>query len=609
MSELGLHSFLPWLRRGVGVGIARVDGDTTPAPRATLDVKVSIGGGPLSTAAGPVDVPLSLYGPGDVTALDTRAVIRTWPRPDVYQSEPNYFPLIELQPADLPWRYTPARANPQDRLRPWLCLIVLRDDEVSAPTPSTVTVKAASSLPPLDQSWAWAHVQVTGETTVDEATGLDLLDRNPSQILSRLVCPRRLDTRTAYTGYLVPALKRAVLAGLSQPVPDDVDDMAPAWATGDTSITLPIYYQWRFETGDDGDFESLIRHVVPRPMPATVGSRPMDETDPGLALPAASPTPLYAEAALRALDSTSTTWDAGAQAAWTTALQTLLNRPAQLLAAPGGERVVAPPIYGQWYAAQNTVNAPANPLAWLADLNIDPRMRVGGGLGTLAIQADQQRYLAGAWAQVAGIRAANAALRAAQLAREAATRLYARHLTVRTDIQVVVYTAPVHARILASPRTIAAVVGTSPLAAGLLTPAWRRITRPYGPLGRRLILAQGSATPGPTLMERVNSGARLVAPPPATPAKLSTLSRAGASLAPPWVTPGTIAGLESFSHLNALQLLIALLLAALLFAIAAGRSRSHWGSSWPRFSSSATRSRRAHRCRISPVASVSVRAR
>ena len=105
---------------------------------------------------------------------------------------------------------------------------------------------------------------------------------------------------------------------------------------------------------------------------------------------------------------------------------------------------------------------------------------------------------------------------------------------------------------------------------GFSTPAWRRITRPYGPLGRRLILAQGSATPGPTLIERVNSGARLVAPPPATPAKLSTLSRAGASLAPPWVTPGTIAGLELFSHLNALELLIALLLAALLFAIGGG---------------------------------------
>src|SRR6185312_14988014 len=147
--------------------------------------------------------------------------------------------------------------------------------------------------------------------------------------------------------------------------------------------------------------------------------------------------------------------------------------PAQLLAGPGHERVVAPPLYGRWYAARDTLNAADNAAWWFTDLNVDPRMRVGGGLGTLVIQDKQQQYLAGAWAQVAGIRAANAALRAAQLAREAALRLYERHMAVRTDMSVVTMTAPVHARILASPRTIAALTRSSPLAAGLLTPAWR----------------------------------------------------------------------------------------------------------------------------------------
>ena len=68
--------------------------------------------------------------------------------------------------------------------------------------------------------------------------------------------------------------------------------------------------------------------------------------------------------------------------------------------------------------------------------------------GTLVIQTNQPQYLAGAWAQVAGIRAANAALRSAQLAREAAVQLFARHFTVRSDVAVVAVTAPVHARIL-----------------------------------------------------------------------------------------------------------------------------------------------------------------
>jgi hypothetical protein len=564
-TELGTHTFLPWIRRGVGTQIDRVDGDATSAARTTLPVTVAVGGGPLSTAAGPVSVPLALYGPGDVTALDPRTVIRTWPRPNVFQAEPNFFPLIELQPADLPWRYTPARANAQDRLRPWVSLIVLRDDEIASQTATTVTVKQASVLPPLSQSWAWAHVQITGESSVDEATVLNLLDTNPHQILARLVCPRRLDPRTAYTGFLVPALRRGVLAGLSQPVPDTVDDTAPAWTGGDTNVQLPTYYRWRFTTGDEGDFESLVRRVQPRTMPSTVGSRPMDETTPGLALPAAAPTPLNAEAALRALDSASTEWDASAENSWMSALEAVLNRPAQLLAGPGAERVVAPPLYGRWYAARDSVDSAAAPQWWFSDLNIDPRMRVGGGLGTLVIQNDQPKYLAGAWAQVAGIRAANAALRAAQLAREAALQIYDRHLTVRSDVSVIASTAPVHSRILTSPRTVAALVNQSPLVAGLLRPAWRRLTRARGPLGLRI--GRAGTPSGLPLLERVNAGTKRIAPPPPTPTRLATLSRVGASLAPSWVTPGTIAKIQSLAQLSPSALLVALLVAALLWVL------------------------------------------
>jgi hypothetical protein len=108
MTTTGQHTFLPWLRRGVGTTIERADDDPTAAPRASLEVNLAVTGGSLS---GPIDVKLALYGPGDIASLDQRVVIRTWPRPDVFQSEPNFFPLIELQPADLPWRFTPAAAS------------------------------------------------------------------------------------------------------------------------------------------------------------------------------------------------------------------------------------------------------------------------------------------------------------------------------------------------------------------------------------------------------------------------------------------------------------------------------------------------------------------
>src|SRR5262245_14142018 len=47
-----------------------------------------------------VPVPLHLYGPGDVTGLDAREVIRTEPQRFMTDFEPNYFPLIEFDRPD-----------------------------------------------------------------------------------------------------------------------------------------------------------------------------------------------------------------------------------------------------------------------------------------------------------------------------------------------------------------------------------------------------------------------------------------------------------------------------------------------------------------------------
>ncbi len=572
-NELGNHVFLPWLRRGISTQTSRVDGRGGPEPRATIDIGVSIGPGPLSTAPpGNVSITLGLYGPGDIKGLDGRVVVRTWPRPNVFEAEPNYFPLIELDPADLPWRYTPARANPADRLRPWLSLIVLRDDEIAdrkAPTVQTpvgiVTVKSGASLPILDQSWAWAHVQVSGQINVDPSSVLDLMENEPHRIIARLLCPRRLDQRTAYTGFLVPALERARLASLGTSVPDAVDGLAPAWTPAATNVQLPVYFEWRFQTGFSGDFESLVRRVQPRSMPPDVGSRPMDVSSAGLLLPAAASTSLNIEAALRALDSKSTDWPDSFRGPWTNALQTVLNRPADLLAAPNGERVVAPPLYGRWYAAKDRLNATVQPDIWFSDLNIDPRTRVSSGTGTRVIQQQQQHFLAGAWAQVAGIRAANAALRQAQFAREAAIRLYQNHVLVRDTPKFISFTAPVHARVTTSPQTVAAVLRTSPLSFGILHPSWRRISRPRGPLGKRL--EHNGTAKGATVLERVNSGTLRPAPPPSTPSKITTFSQAGKSLAPSWLTPALLMKLKSILQLGWLQFVLLLLISTVLFLV------------------------------------------
>ena len=59
-----------------------------------------------------VAVSLTVNGPGDVMGLDPRVVVRTDPRPHSVDVEPNYLPLVEFDPPDLPWMFTPAASGP-----------------------------------------------------------------------------------------------------------------------------------------------------------------------------------------------------------------------------------------------------------------------------------------------------------------------------------------------------------------------------------------------------------------------------------------------------------------------------------------------------------------
>src|SRR6266480_4968031 len=210
MSELvASYAFLPWLRTGVGAEITRVDGAGPTERRHTLSIDIRFNADDTKKK----DLKLELFGPGEVRAFDTRSVIRTWPRHGVMDSEPNYFPLIEFDQPDLPWRYTPARATNADRLTPWISLIILADDETQGTTPpqgaelGLVNIKDTAVLPKHDQLWAWAHVQVVGETTVSQARVAELLRTAPERVIARIVAPRHMQPRIAYTAFLVPTFQ------------------------------------------------------------------------------------------------------------------------------------------------------------------------------------------------------------------------------------------------------------------------------------------------------------------------------------------------------------------------------------------------------------------
>ena len=564
MSEPASYAFLPWLRRGVATEIQRRDDDAAAAPRATIAVELTVDAGGPHT----VPVPVPLHGPGEVVALDPRAVVRTWPRANVHDAESNLFPAVELGPADLPWRYTPARASAAERNRPWLVLIVLAEAEIAAMAPprgdggvATVTVKSGASLPDLAQSWAWAHVQVSGVDPAQAAQIAQIVEREPHRVVARLVCPRRLDPGTLYGAFLVPAFERGRLAGLLRDVPEALDALAPAWTLGAggrlaAAVELPIYYQWRFQTGPSGDFEFLCRKLRARALPASVGRRAMDVSDPGAGLPAASARPMGLEGALLSLAAAAEPrdWDAGERAAFVGALEGVVDRPEDLLDAGTGIRAVAPPLYGRWHAARRRLEPPP----WYEELNADPRNRVGGGLGTLVVQDQQRQLMASAWDQIDRVNELNQELRQAQLARAAAARIHEQHVAVMAAEGALRLTAPVQAKIKASPTTVREVLEGSPIAPGVLEGQFRRVARPFGSIGRR----QGRpGAPAGELLGRLNDGTLAPAPPPEPPSGMATPSRTGTDLAPSWATPGALAVIA--------KLLPWLFVLALILALAA----------------------------------------
>ena len=509
------YSLVPWVRRG----LASLVTGTSATNYASLPVSLVVNGATLPAPN------LRLMGPGDITSLDSRAVIRTDPRNGADAFEPNYLAAVELSLPDLPWLFTPA-APIDGRLRPWICLIVVPDTDgasivVRPGGTAALRIDAPldpqAELPKLDTIDAWAHAQVTGDTLSDAA--LDAaLNGDPAARLSRLIAPRKLEPARRYIACIVPTYHAGVNAGLGLPVDDH--DLAPAWdASTAAPLILPAYYYFRFQTGPGGDFASLARRIVPPQAPLMIGTRAMDASQPGFGAADAPGVTLGLEGALRAVDGQPTAWPLGAQAPYEAQLRKVLTPPT------AADPVVTPPVYGRTQSGKDLPVANSAPL-WLGDLNLDPRTRTAASAGAQIVRRDQEALVASAWDQLGEIRKANQLLRQAQLARQVSLSLEKRHLeNVATDGIYLQITAPVHSRVLVAGVTVRGQIAASLLPARSVSVAMRKLTRPRGPIGRRVY-----ATGTPQLVDRLNL--------PATPGS-NALTAAG-----PVVAPGGMVALD-----------------------------------------------------------------
>src|SRR6266852_3802478 len=576
---IGRYHFLAWARRGIGASVSNPDNNGSLPRRASVNVQLSLSvqQGNATNVIQPTPRTVEMFGPGDVIGIDPRHIIRTEPRNFTVNFEPNYLCGIEFDTPDLPWLFTPAAPN-GDHLRPWLALLALKPDEFNLPSDApnplpAVDVVKLKALSDLSDSWNWAHVQVSGDSSLTDA-----MASAPGNVISRLLCPRRLDPETHYTLFLVPAFEIGRQAGLGQDI-SRIKTADPAW-TKQTAmpLRLPIYYQFEFNTSDEGDFESLVRRLTPRVLPAEVGERPMNVSQPAPHIASAGG-PLGLEGALHSVLTQPTPWNDPGKTNFQSDVQTFINHTQAAVDDPANpspnDPVIAPPIYGRWHAAVQSVDRTA--AGWVNDLNLDPRNRSGAGMGTQVVQEERTQLMASAWQQVDGVRQANDLLRQAQLARAALQQIYRRQLQPMRPETVMTLTAPLHAKLMASPKTILATVRWSRVPERMLSGTFRRATR----LRRR-----GGPSPKtrPPLLGRVSSGQVNIVPPPQPPGGLVSLEQASSQLAPGWLQ--TLAKYWKWIALGLLLLLLFLIViagliggilaAVIVIAVAVGAAAVLW---------------------------------
>ena len=237
-------------------------------------------------------------GPGHVTGLDARQVVRTDPAPGSRGFEPNYFPLIEFDEPDAAVAVHAGRRRTPRRGCGRGCARGRAPTGRRAPAPAArraaagVRIAAAGEVAdgaarPGRQLGVGAragHRRAPGD---GRGAGIDHRHAARAQRLAAAL-PRGSCSPTPSTS---PAScrrsswgARPGSASRSRRPTRRASSPPGAAATRRHLARAARLPSWQFATGAGGDFESLALLLRPRPLPASVGRRPIDVSASGLAL-------------------------------------------------------------------------------------------------------------------------------------------------------------------------------------------------------------------------------------------------------------------------------------------------------------------------------------
>ena len=428
------------------------------------------------------DVDFEFYGPRDVVNFLPGAVTGVSPAAGAQAAEETMCAFVELGAPDVPWRYSPVPAA-GDGWQPWIALVVGPTSQVVLQPGGRVSIASgvlAKHL--LGQSARWAHVQQTNP-----------LPPALPHVTSRLLSPFDMAPNTDYLAVVVPAFDA---------------DGNPSW-NGGADVELPVYYSWRFRTGDAGDFKDLALRLRARgsddPMLAQVGRGDLDYP----LQPAANV--VVVRSALvppSAVPPSGLDPDAPAppDVAAANAAMRLPAYDAQ------GRHVVQLPRYGDAWVADPL----APPGGWGAMLNGEPRHRVAAGLGLWCGVANQDLIADAARERAAGLFVAAQRLRALTAGLAAGGSLWSRRLPSAPESRITLF-GPALARVAATGGSGAAVLSSitdpdagrnngRPMPPALFSSAARRMLRPGTARARQ---AKAGALDMPAIVAAANRCGRI----------------------------------------------------------------------------------------------------
>lgn len=530
---LATYGFIPWVRQGMASRIAETDTLGKSAgvaeERAKLSASLALTYVQLNDTPdnNSINKDLSLVGPGDIVGISSKAIVRTEPKKGVMNYEANSLPYVEFYDEDFIWRFTPAAASKntarETRLRPWLALVVLKEDEYAfrkvADGLSYISINPTSfdtAFHSEKDHWAFGHVHLNNK--LEHTSGDPLLTEirselsaDPDSGVCRLLCPRKLLKTTGYHAFLIPAFETGRLAGLGLPT-DGVKAQAPSWVKGAMPASdkrpydFPVYHFWNFHTAAHGDFESLAAALKPIIPDAESGKMPMDIQQPGFGLetPPEGTRIIGMEAALKSPAYEPDPWPTkgsthAPDVQTVDSLKNLLNLSADLVdknlvvaddnpffnTSLGDDPMLVPPVYGVWHAMVQKLGDGSNP-AWVEELNLDFRYRAAAGLGTQVIQKHQEDFMHRAWQQVDQVNEANKKIEAARLTTHVVRSLYKKHLVNGSDNKSLVITNAIQHLVRSNlgTATIAHEFVRSRVPMAVRSPGFRKVTRPNTTLAR-----------------------------------------------------------------------------------------------------------------------------